>query len=228
MGTQTAEEIKDEMINKLGIDFGSLFYSVYNEITWLTFKWIEFRELYGTKESRFELMNKVSPFFFFIVQKVLWENLLLGIARITDPPMTMGKKNTTLRALGQYLQEDNFKSEFEKDLNDILTESKFCRDWRNRWIAHLDYELAVNRQNTKPLDLATRQKLKGTMEKIHSLYNKVSFKYLGSTTAWQMLDSHRGAVALLYRMEKGLRFDEEVHKRKLKDAWKPDNYESNV
>ena len=227
MGTQTTEQIKEEMIQKLGTDFGSLFYSLYNEITWLTFKWIEFRELYGTKESRFELMNKVAPFFFFTIQKVLWENLLLGVARITDPPETMGKKNTTLKALGQYLQDD-FKTEIEGDLNDILTESKFCRDWRNRWIAHMDYELSVDRQNARPLEPATRQKLRVTIEKIHSLYNKISFKYLGSTTAWQMLDSDRGAISLLYRIEDGLRFDEEVYKRKIKGDWTPDNFESKV
>jgi hypothetical protein len=144
MGTQTTEELKADMIKKLGVDFGSLLYSLHNEITWLTLKWIEFNELYGTKESRIELINKAAPFFFFVVQKILWDNLLLGIARVTDPPETRGKKNTTLKALGQHILDDNFKSEFEKDLNDILTESEFCRDWRNRWIAHIDYELAVN------------------------------------------------------------------------------------
>lgn len=228
MGTQTTEQIRDEMLKKLGTDFGSLFYSLYNEITWLTFKWIEFRELYGTKESRFELMNKAAPFFFFTIQKVLWENLLLGVARITDPTETMGKKNTTLKALGQHLQEDSFKSEFENDLNDILAESKFCRDWRNRWIAHMDYELSIDRQNARPLETATRQKLRVTIEKIHSLYNKISFKYLGSTAAWHMLDSDRGAISLLYRIEDGLRFDEEVYKRKLKGDWTPDDFESKV
>lgn len=228
MGTHTTEQIKNEMTVKLGTDFGSLLYSLYNEITWLTFKWIEFKELYGTKESRFELMNKTAPFFFFTIQKVLWENLLLGVARITDPTVTMGKKNTTLKALGQYIQDDNFKSEIENDLNDILTESKFCRDWRNRWIAHMDYELAVDRQNARPLEAATRQKLRVTIGKIHELYNKITFKYLDSTTAWQMLDSDRGAISLLYRIEDGLRFDKENYNRKLKGDWTLDNFESKV
>jgi hypothetical protein len=228
MGTQTTEEVKEEMCKKMGSDFGSLFYSLYNEITWLTFKWIEFRELFGTKESRFELMNKVAPFFFFTVQNILWENLLLGVARITDPPETFKKKNTTLQTIGQHLADSGFKVEFEKDLNDILMECQFCRDWRNRWIAHMDYELGVNRENAKPLEQASRLKLRLTIEKIHSLYNKISLKYLDSTTAWQMLSSDRGAISLLYRMEDGLRFDEEVHKKKLSGGWEPDNFQSKV
>lgn len=92
MGYKTAEEIKNEMIEKLGTDFGLLLNSLYNEITWLTFRWIEFVELYGTKETRLELMNKSAPFLFFTIQKVLWENLLLGISRITDPPKSMEKE----------------------------------------------------------------------------------------------------------------------------------------
>src|SRR5687768_4930180 len=152
------EQVKHEMLDKMGPEFGSLFYSIYKEITWLTFKWSEFRELYGTKESRIELMNKVAPFFFFTTQRVYWENLILGIARITDPATTGGKKNATLRALGQYIHDQQFKAEFEQAVSGILSESDFCRDWRNRWIAHMDYELSVNNRNAEPLKTATRQR----------------------------------------------------------------------
>lgn len=228
MGTKTTEEVKQEMIEKMGMEFGSLFYSLYNEITWLTFKWIEFRELYATKQSRIELMNKVAPFFFFTTQKVYWENLLLGIARITDPAMTGKKKNATLRALGEHISDDQFKHEYEKSITEILAEADFCRDWRNRWIAHIDYELSANKRTAEPLKIATREKLRLTIEKIQALYNKVSFKYLGSTIGWQLLSSNAGAISLLYRAEDGLRFDKEVYQRKLRGDWTNDDFQSLV
>jgi hypothetical protein len=158
--TRTAEEIKKDMIEVLGTDFGSILFSLHNEIIWLTLRWIEFKELYGTKESRIELMNEVAPFFFFTIQKVLRENLMLGISRITDPPKSNGKKNASIRAIQKFIQDDCFKEELEKDIQDIIENATFCRDWRNRWIAHLDYELAINNQNAKPLESATRRKLK--------------------------------------------------------------------
>jgi hypothetical protein len=228
MGSKTGEQVRNEMVEKLGYDFGCLLNSLYNEISWLTFKWIEFRELYGTKESRFEIMNKTAPFFFSTIQKVLWQNLLLGVARITDPPETRGKKNTTLRALGQHIDDEEFKIEFENDISEILTESEFCRDWRNRWIAHMDYELSVNRASAAPLKTANRLKLRTTLEKIQALYNKVSFKYLNSSTPWQMLNSHAGALSLLHRLEDGLRFDEEQYQKKLSGQWSKDNFKSKV
>lgn len=216
------------MILKMGSDFGALFYSLYNEISWLTYKWVEFRELYGSKESRIELMNKTAPFFFYTVQKVLWENLLLGIARITDPPKSFKKKNTTLLAIKQHLEDPEIRTEFDNCIADILAEGQFCRDWRNRWIAHMDYELGVNRGNAKPLERASRLKLRLTIEKIQSLYNKISLKYLGSTTAWELISSDTGALSLLYRIQDGLRHEEEKYQRMLKGDWEADSEDSLV
>ena len=216
------------MVEKLGHDFGCLLNSLYNEISWLTFKWIEFVELYGTKESRFEIMNKTAPFFFSTMQKVLWENLLLGVARITDPPETKGKRNTTLRAVGLHIEDEQFKIEFEKEISEILNESGFCRDWRNRWIAHMDYELSINRDSAVPLKTANRLKFRTVLERIQALYNKISLKYLNSSTPWDMLSSHSGTVSLLYRLEHGLRFDEEHLQKKLNGQWPTDHFKSGV
>lgn len=99
MGTRTADEVRREMIEKLGDDFGTLLGSLYFEILWLTHKWHAFRELFCSKSSRIDLMNESSSFFFFTVQEVLRDDLLLTIAKLTDPPESMGKKNMTLKQL---------------------------------------------------------------------------------------------------------------------------------
>jgi len=63
---------------------------------------------------------------------------------------------------------------------------------------------------------------------IQQLYNKVSDKYLGTTIGWQFLSSNGGAISLLHRIEDGLRFDEEVYKRKLRGDLTKDDFESKV
>ncbi len=227
--TRTAEEIKQDMIKVLGTDFGSLLYTLHNEITWLTFRWIEFKELFGTKKSRIELMNEVAPSFFFTVQKILRENLMLGITKITDPVKSAGKKNATIIGIPEFIIEDSrFKKELEEDIQEILKSATFCRDWRNRWIAHLDYEIAINNQNAKPLESATRQKLKITIEKIQEFYNKVEFKYFKSTTGFKYFSSHRGAVSLLYTIENGQRFNKIKYEKKLSGEWENEPYTSKV
>ena len=53
--TKTAEEVRKEHTDKMGFELGSLYNSLYNEIIWLHYKWSEFEELYGTKESRIQM-----------------------------------------------------------------------------------------------------------------------------------------------------------------------------
>lgn len=226
--TRTSEEIKNEMIKVLGQDFGSLLFTLHNEITWLTFRWIEFKELYGTKESRIELMNEVAPFFFFTIQKILRENLMLGISRITDPSETFGKKNASIKGIPAFITDDFFKKELEKDIKEIIESATFCRDWRNRWIAHLDFELAINNQSAKPLESATREKLKLTIEKIQDFYNKVEFKFLNSKTAFKYLSSHKGAISLLYSIENGQYFSKLRYDKKLSGDWNFEDIKSKV
>jgi hypothetical protein len=225
--TKTSEEVKSNMISIMGTKFGSLFYQIYNEICWLNFKWIEFEELYGKKESRIEIMNESAPFFFYVTQKVLWENLLLGIARITDPPKSKGKLNTTLKAISEFIDDKELKKEFDEELKDIEDKAKFCRDWRNRWIAHMDYELTVN-QSAEPLETATRNKLKAINKKIQIIYNKISKKYLGSTVAFELANSQKGAISLLYKVEDGIKFEKDRYKRKLRGEWNEEDSDSRV
>jgi len=117
--TKTAEEVRKEHTDKMGFELGSLYNSLYNEIIWLHYKWSEFEELYGTKESRIQLINQSAPFFFFIIQKVLWENILLGITRITDPTKSRGKKNVTIQALPGLIHDEKLKGKVESSIKII-------------------------------------------------------------------------------------------------------------
>jgi hypothetical protein len=225
---KTAEEVEQEMVDKMGVDFGSLFYSLHNELLWLTYKWIEFKELYGTKESRIELLNSTAPFLFYTIQNVLWENLLLGVAKIMDPPQSMGKKNITFKSIPLFINDHVFHDEIKNLVIKLESESKFCRDWRNRWIAHKDHALSVDKGNAKPLEVATRLKFRTTLELMHELYNRVSLKYLGSQTAFEFVSSDRGAISLLYLLEKGLRFEQERLEQKLNGNWSQSAFQSKV
>ncbi len=224
----SAEEVRQEMIDKMGVEFGSLFYSLRNELLWLTYRWIEFRELYGTKETRIEILNNSAPFLFYTIQNVLWENLLLGVAKIMDSPISMGKKNITFKSIPSFIKKDAFKEEILIILTQLERESMFCRDWRNRWIAHKDHALSVDKDIAKPLEVATRLKFRTALELMHKLYNNVSLNYLGSQTAFEFMFSDRGAISLLNLLEKGLRFEQESLEKKLNGVWSSDNFQSKV
>jgi len=213
--TRTGEELKQIRINILGNDFGLLYDSLYNEIISIEHKWIEFKELFGEKESRFEIMNKTAPYFFYIIQNVLWENLVLGIARITDPISTSGKKNATIIAIPYYLTDLNFKTKIENIIKEIEDRADFCRDWRNRIISHKDLILSIDPQNAKPLKTATRLKFKEVLAQIRELINAIELKYFNQRVGFEYLESENGALNLLHYLESGMKYKkEQIEKRK--------------
>lgn len=222
--TRTPDELRKEVIDKLGEDFGTLLCSLYFEILWLTNKWHIFHDLFCSKPSRIDLMNESSSFFFFTVQEVLRDDILLTIARLTDPPKSMGKMNMTLKSIGGFLRETE-KPRHESDLEDILNDSMFCRDWRNRKIAHMDYKLFANLTAAGPLEPATKERLEQIVFKIQKLYNRVSNDYLNEETIFSF--NVTGATSILRTIENGLRFKDEVDKQMREGTWE-DNFQSKV
>lgn len=208
----TAEQVKEQHMQVLGNEFGLFYYSLYNEVIWMNYKWIEFKELYGKKESRIELLNKSAPFLFFVIQKVLWENIILGIARITDNHKMYGKKNISIKAIPGFITDKDFKLKIESTINNVLAESSFCRDWRNRWIAHKDLSLSVE-ENAKPLEIASQEKVDNSFEALFTLINLIEDKFFKSTTMFKYLETHGGAISLLHLLDDGLNARIELHER---------------
>jgi hypothetical protein len=82
---RTSDEAKIERIAKMGEELGELYDALWQQVAWLYQKWGEYVVLFGTKPSRVELLNLAAPKFFRIVQDTLWKDVLLHIARLTDP-----------------------------------------------------------------------------------------------------------------------------------------------
>src|SRR5213594_2144410 len=106
----TADEVREEHLASMGPHLGPVYNALWNEVAWLHAKWHEYKELYGEKPPRLELLNRASGFFFRIVQDTLWENTLLHLARLTDPAVVAGKSNLTIRALPELCDEPALRS----------------------------------------------------------------------------------------------------------------------
>jgi hypothetical protein len=94
MVRKTAEESKRDHVNKMGEALGRQFAELWQEVAHLHAKWLEYVELFGSKPSRIDLLNRAAPAFFRTVQDVFWEDMLLHLSRLTDPPRS-GEKGLT-------------------------------------------------------------------------------------------------------------------------------------
>ena len=209
---QTPEETESEYIALMGEDLGKVFHELEREVAWLHTKWGEYLELFGTKPSRIELVNKAAPLFFGVIQDVLWEDVILHIARLTDEPRTFDKENLTIKMLPEYIDDPQLNASLYKLIKSSKKAVKFCRDWRNRLYAHRDLQLAVE-SGANQLKPASRKKVKDALTSIVNVLNAVTIHYQDSETSFDIPTGSGGAVSLLYVIDDGLRADAERTER---------------
>lgn len=219
----TAEESKAQYIQEMGEPLGSIFNALWQEVAWLHKVWSEYVELYATKESRVELLNKVAPSFFFIIQEGLWEQTLLHIARLTDPVKSAGKQNLTIQRLPSLVSDVRAAANISSLVNQAVSDAEFCRDWRNRHLAHRDLDLALEKSAT-PLSTANRQMVMTVMASIAKVLNAVSIHYMKTDIAFHIGDPVDGALSLLHVLSDGLKANEERRARLELGETRPDDF----
>lgn len=200
---QTGNEVKEEHIRVLGEELGLIYNRLYNEILLIHHKWSEFETLYGRDDETIELMTDIAPFFFWVVQYNLFNDVILSITRITDPIKSVGKNNLTIRLLPTLI-DDEIKDKITLLIDSIVQESSFCRDRRNRIISHLDKDLAITR-SANPLEIANRDKVNDLLKKFQYLINKIAGHYFKSQIYFG--STYSQGYNLLKYAQDGLKYD---------------------
>lgn len=212
----TADQARLRNLAAMGEELGSIYSQLWQELAWLYRTWSEYVALFGTKESRVELLNEAAPAFTRMVQDSLWERVILHIARLTDPPKSVGKRNLSIRVLEEATTDSGLKAGVSQAVAEALSASEFCRDWRNRHLAHLDLNLALKR-GAEPLKAASRQKVREALASLSNVLNVVSLKYMESTTFFD-IDLRAGggpggAMSLLYFIDMGVEAEKRRRER---------------
>ena len=222
--TMTAEETQAEHVKHMGTSLGEQFNALWQEVAWLHLKWGEYDELFGKKPSRIQLLNNAAPRFFRVVEDVLWEDTLLHIARLTDPGQSPGKgkkANLTIQALPG-LVDASIKKSLAGFVDVAVQRADFCRDWRNRKIAHRDLALALD-GSANPLKPANRKQVREALEAIVNVLNATSQHYIKSRTMFDYLGGSTGAEALLYVIDDGLKTEAERSERIRDREYRPED-----
>lgn len=125
----------------LGEKAGALYNGISNDIGRVRVKWREYCLLFRSSPEQFSIMNRVAPFFFYSVQHLMFDDIVLHLARITGPARSNNRQNLTVAALPNALPCGVRLSEL---VSDAVRDCHFTRDSRNRALAHRDLELFTN------------------------------------------------------------------------------------
>jgi hypothetical protein len=208
----------------MGTELGELYYLLSNEVTWLYWRWHEYVTLYTESDRRLEILNSSAPFFFYVVQRVLWDETLLGISRLAGPEATGRKRNLSVHRILPFMAGTAVAEKVEALLKEVTEKSASAIDLRNRHIAHRDLDVVLGKAAT-PLPQVTKETVDAALAALAALLNAVQSHFqVGTTTAYQFASSPHGAETLLYVLRDGLK-REQARTKKLEDGiYDPDDW----
>ncbi len=191
--------VKDQ--NILGSEYGEAFFHCKQELYRVSSQWDRYETLFSTK-TRVNILNEASGNFWHALQGVLFETVLLGLCRLTDPPSTMNHRNLSVRTLFE-LDPSKSKIRFQSRIDKANNDTKFARSWRDKRIAHNDYKQLTGSANK--MEIATRLKVSKAIVSIHEVLRWVQGKYFdGDLFLLDLGDSDTNV--LLSRLELGNEF----------------------
>ena len=211
-------EMKSHHAEKMGRCLAEVYVAIYQEVALLRSRWGEYLILYGAGNDHIEVMNKTAPNFFGMIQKGLQENITLHIARLIDPPyMGRGRnreyKNLSIILFPELIQNDTLKEKVEKLI--CLTEkaAKPCTDWRNKWHAHRDRQIALD-PNAEPLRTILRQNIDESINTVTKILDVISTHYHNTPTSTIFIPEWSGAQTVLDILDRHIRTQQDAFKAK--------------
>ena len=194
----------------MGPELGSLYHELEEEVDWLQQKWNEFRELFAKGTEQIELLNTVAPNFFYMLHKLMFEDAMLHLCRLTDSAQTkvrVGKRvetrhNLSVMALAALISDDALKDRVIAQAIQVKKNCEFAREPRNRRLAHADLESFRNgTDGPKTLSKQVDDALKSMHEVLGSIR-----QYYGYPPSALMKDPF-GAQSLLYYLKSAVRVE---------------------
>lgn len=201
---RTEDDIRADKLATMGSELGELHFLLWKDVASLHFEWNQYVELFGTHPSRIDVMNAAAPQFFWSLERVLWQDILLSLSRLADPAGTGGQQNLTFRRLLPVLPDGGPRAALVSAVDEYERRSQFARNWRHSLFAHRAYDHA-SEPDAHPLTHASRASVLAALEAARDLMNLLEVYYQGSPTSYEdSLDPLGGAYDLLTCLDRGV------------------------
>ena len=142
----------------------------------------EFRYLFDESEDRVNLLNVITGgAFLYDVQQIFWDDLMLCVTRLTDPPKMGRNENLTvglLTSLPEVQSNQALCREVKRRVDAAIQSAEPCREYRHKRISHLDLQLEIEAEQMKPVLRADMVAVKAALDGIHGCLSAVSMKLL--------------------------------------------------
>jgi hypothetical protein len=166
-------------------ELNELFKAVNHEVTWLHKVWELLNQLYWSGAENFEIMEATAPHFFGILRTMLFEEMIMIVNRLTDPPITRGRTNASFeRLIGLVDMQTHAElvESLHQRLKELRTNSGTFRAWRDKRVSHNDLSITLEKGN--PLPHIMRGEAQRVVREIADFMNEFSLAILGQSQAY--------------------------------------------
>ena len=195
------DEVRADYISAMGEELGASFYELYRKLVELHVLWQQYRQLFGDDADTVHLLNRTSGLFFKIVQDELWDSVLLGVSRMTDPSATGRNKNLTIQSLPPLIVDSTLQSELYELCDKAVSAAEFAREHRNKRIAHQDHDYLSNR-SSNPLGGISRTLVEEMLATLRVVLNRLDSHFRDTTVMYQDFVDDSGARLLVHKLKK--------------------------
>ncbi len=158
-----AEEAKNDYFELLKHEFFAL------RVEWRTF-----RSFFGTNQETVELLNAISGPTANTLDRILFERVLLGLRRLTDPYEGGRRKTKSVTVKGLSIELSDFDTDLARLVNEAERAAKFARNWSDKRIAHADLNY---RNGTSKLEKESRARVEVAIEAIAGVLKLAAQKH---------------------------------------------------
>jgi hypothetical protein len=180
-----AESRSAPYVAVMGETLGSEYAALYDDVVWLHTKWIVYRQVFANDTpGRLRMLNEAAGFYFFVTQDVMWRDILLHLARVTDSPRSVGRDNLTLQRLPLSIEDSELREEVESLLAVATAKCASARTWRNKRLAHHDLEHALATADD-PLPGVSRAAIEEALLAIREVMNRLQLHFFDGHVAYE-------------------------------------------
>ncbi|MEN0104992.1 MAG: hypothetical protein AAGC84_01055 [Pseudomonas sp.] len=198
--TRTPDQIEEAYLAAMGEELGSAFYPLYVDLVELHVVWQQYRQLFGADAETVQVLNRTAGLFFKIVQDELWDSVLLGISRFTDPSGNGSRKNLTIQTLPALIKDSELRLEVESLCVAAVAQAAFAREHRNKRIAHQDHGYSISR-SSHPLSGISRELVESMLASLRAVLNRLDLYFRDNTVFYEDFVDESGARVLVHKLQ---------------------------
>ena len=168
---------RQEWQKALGDEHGSIVCELVNSWVWGRVKFDEFQRLFSKAEDLKFLNAITGGTFLWHIQRILWDDLMLHVTRLTDSLATGPNQNLTIRRIPGFCEDPELQAEVQGRVNDAIEAARLVREWRNKRISHTDLSQLLG-PDAEPLNRPCLQQMEKALDSIYAVLQHLSMRLL--------------------------------------------------